>query len=101
MSFDWCRQPDVGLPAPDLVLFLDISPEKAMERGGYGVERYETEEMQRNVRDIFGKIRDEGSVRWRTIDAGLERNVVTDAMWAELEGFLGGIEEPIGKLWTS
>lgn len=53
LPFEWCRTPDIGLPAPDLSLFLDISPEKAKERGGYGEERYEKEEMQRRVRQIF------------------------------------------------
>ncbi|PAV19943.1 thymidylate kinase [Pyrrhoderma noxium] len=32
----WCKQPDVGLPAPDLTLFLDISPEVAALRGAMG-----------------------------------------------------------------
>ncbi|KAJ3503781.1 hypothetical protein NLJ89_g8282 [Agrocybe chaxingu] len=41
LPFEWCRSPDVGLPAPDLVLFFDITPEKAKERGGYGEERLE------------------------------------------------------------
>lgn len=34
MDFEWCRGPDVGLPAPDVVIFLDMSPEQAEERGG-------------------------------------------------------------------
>ncbi|WMV30573.1 hypothetical protein MTR67_023958 [Solanum verrucosum] len=33
--------PEIGLLALDLVVYLDISPEKAGERGGYGGERYE------------------------------------------------------------
>jgi dTMP kinase len=39
----WCRFPDMGLPAPDLILFLDISPEQAKLRGGYWEERYKRE----------------------------------------------------------
>ena len=49
----WCRASDISLPAPDLTLFLDISPEMARERGGYGRERYEKEEMQKKVREVF------------------------------------------------
>jgi dTMP kinase len=30
---DWCKSPDIGLPVPDIVLFLDLAPEKAAERG--------------------------------------------------------------------
>lgn len=35
MGLAWCRAPDVGLPAPDGVIFLDVDPAKAEGRGGY------------------------------------------------------------------
>lgn len=34
LSIDWCKSPDVGLPAPDTVIFLDLSQEEAIKRGG-------------------------------------------------------------------
>lgn len=34
LSLDWCQAPDRGLPAPDLVIFLDMAPENAEARGG-------------------------------------------------------------------
>ena len=34
LSLEWCRQPDEGLPAPDVVIFLDLSQEEAEQRGG-------------------------------------------------------------------
>ncbi len=46
LSLEWCKQPDRGLPRPDLVCFLDVSPEEARKRGGFGEERYENEEFQ-------------------------------------------------------
>ena len=55
LPFEWCRVPDIGLPAPDLVLFLDIAPEQARLRGGFGEERYEKEEMQARVRQAEGR----------------------------------------------
>ncbi|KAF1962470.1 P-loop containing nucleoside triphosphate hydrolase protein, partial [Byssothecium circinans] len=39
LPLSWCRHPDVGLPRPDLCLFLDISAEEAEKRGGYGGEK--------------------------------------------------------------
>ncbi len=42
-----------GLPEPDVVLFLDISPEHAAKRGNYGEEVYEKIEMQKHVRQAF------------------------------------------------
>ena len=32
MDLAWCRQPEVGLPRPDVCLFLDISAEEAAKR---------------------------------------------------------------------
>jgi dTMP kinase len=36
-----------------LCLFLDISPEDAAKRDGFGAEKYEKKEMQDRVRDLF------------------------------------------------
>ncbi|XP_072950270.1 thymidylate kinase isoform X2 [Typha angustifolia] len=49
LDMGWCMALEMGLIAPDLVIFLDIPPEKAAERGGYGTERYEQLEFQRKV----------------------------------------------------
>ena len=46
IDLDWCRQPDRGLPKPDLVCLLDVSGEEAKKRGGYGDEIYEREAFQ-------------------------------------------------------
>lgn len=53
LSLEWAWAPEVGLPQPDIVFFLDISADAAAERGGYGEERYEKEEMQSRVRTLF------------------------------------------------
>jgi dTMP kinase len=34
LTVEWCQSPDVGLPAPDAVIFLDLSQEEAEQRGG-------------------------------------------------------------------
>ena len=36
LDLSWCKAPEVGLPTPDLVLYLDKTPEIAAERGDYG-----------------------------------------------------------------
>jgi len=53
LSLKWARQPEIGLPLPDLCLFLDIAPEAAATRGGFGSEKYETSAMQKKVRELF------------------------------------------------
>ncbi|ETS86121.1 hypothetical protein PFICI_04146 [Pestalotiopsis fici W106-1] len=53
LPLSWAKAPEVGLPRPDLVLFLDLEEQVARERGGWGGEIYEKGEMQRRVRDLF------------------------------------------------
>ena len=33
-DLEWCKSCDVGLPAPDAVIFLDLTQEQAEQRGG-------------------------------------------------------------------
>jgi len=59
LSLNWCKQPDVGLPRPDLVVFMDVTEEVAKQRGGFGEERYEVAEFQRRVRQNYEQLKDE------------------------------------------
>ena len=34
LDLEWCQAPDRGLPAPDCVIFLDLTQEQAEQRGG-------------------------------------------------------------------
>ncbi|KAJ6491576.1 thymidylate kinase [Mycena vulgaris] len=91
---------DVSLPAPDVTLFLDITPEKARERGGYGDERYEKEEMQRKVRGIFREISSEFTeATWVAIDAGREREDVAVDVWNSVRPLTSGLASPLRRLW--
>lgn len=47
------RPTERGLPKPDLVIFLELDPEKAIDRSGYGEELYENVEFQRRVQRQF------------------------------------------------
>ena len=69
LDMSWCKAPDAGLPAPDITLFLSLSPEEAASRGGYGEERYENAPFQTAVLQQFSRLR-EGDKTWSTIDAG-------------------------------
>jgi len=108
LTYEWCRSPEIGLPAPDLTVFLDIDPEKARERGGYGEERYEKEEMQRRVRVVFDRIGKEmGSgageaeldERWVKVDAGHEKDIVEGVIWELVKPLMNGVEKPMMRLW--
>ncbi|KAL5513022.1 CDC8 [Sanghuangporus vaninii] len=114
LPFSWCKSPDIGLPAPDLALFLDVSPEKARERGGYGEERYEKEEMQKRVRELFRKfvVREEDAghrgdageddVTWVQIDAGRSLEDVKESIWHEVQRILEDApRRTLRRLWVS
>uniref|UniRef100_A0A0D6QRZ2 Thymidylate kinase n=1 Tax=Araucaria cunninghamii TaxID=56994 RepID=A0A0D6QRZ2_ARACU len=68
LDLSWCKAPEVGLTAPDLVLYLDIPPEKAAERGGYGGERYELLDFQKKVAELYKALQDS---TWKIVDASL------------------------------
>ena len=101
-SFDWCLQPEVGLPAPDVVLFLTLSLEEQEVRGNYGEERYETRERQAAVRDKFELLQGLGAP-WKTVDAGrsldevaadilaIATDVVASSAEKSLETFQAGL----------
>lgn len=104
LSYEWCRSPDVSLPAPDLTLFLDITPAAAKQRGGYGEERYEKEDMQRKVGEIFrriGREMNEEGGRWVAIDAGREKERVSTEVWNLVEPLVGGVERTLQRLWMN
>ena len=100
LTYEWCRAPEIGLPAPDLTLFLDVKPEIAVQRGGYGEERYEKQEVQTRVRQVFERIGKEmGGDRWVVIDAGQDRDKVANDIWDSVTPVLGSTDKPVTSLW--
>ena len=81
LSLDWARQPEVGLPRPDLCIFLDISPEGAAKRGGFGAERYETSKMQIRVRQLFHEMFHRSDGEMVMVDAGQTMENVANRVW--------------------
>ncbi|XP_072724439.1 thymidylate kinase isoform X2 [Ciconia boyciana] len=62
---EWCKQPDIGLPKPDLILFLQLSPEEAAERGNFGNERYENSSFQEKVLQSFYHLMKDKTLNWK------------------------------------
>lgn len=111
LSLDWCKEPDVGLPAPDVVFFLDLPVEEASKRYEWGNERYEKESFQNKVSESFSKLWNskwmvghQFVVNWFTstqiIDATQDIEVMHGKIVKEA---LKAIEDckgkKIGKLW--
>lgn len=102
LDYAWCRAPDVGLPSPDITLFLDVSADAAKKRGGYGEERYEKEEVQLRVRDVFVRIGEEvegAGGRWEVIDADESQEDVQGVIWDTVKDLVKGVDAPLEKLW--
>lgn len=57
MDPHWVRQADIGLPRPDVVVFFEVSPEVAKQRGGFGEERLESEQLQKKVHSAMELLR--------------------------------------------
>ncbi|OCL14359.1 thymidylate kinase [Glonium stellatum] len=71
LNLEWARHPEEGLPRPDICIFLDISPADAAKRGGFGGEKYENQQMQDRVRQLFSQLQSSSEKDdFATIDAG-------------------------------
>lgn len=74
IGYEYARAPDVGLPRPDAVVFLDLPVDVAGGRDGFGGERYERTELQERVRGCFEEVRSReggglGGGWWTVVDA--------------------------------
>ncbi|KAJ4981716.1 hypothetical protein NE237_032553 [Protea cynaroides] len=100
LNIEWCKAPEMGLLAPDLVVYLDIPPEKAAARGGYGGERYEQLEFQRKVAQYYQILHD---ATWKSVDACLPiediekrlRELAMDCVTTCHKG------KPLSQLWLT
>ncbi|GER52326.1 thymidylate kinase [Striga asiatica] len=100
LDMKWCKAPEAGLLAPDVVIYLDISPEKAAERGGYGGERYEKLDFQKIVAQSYTTLQDS---TWKIVDATLPiedveeqlRQIVVECVMTCQKG------KPFAHLWQN
>ncbi|RMX68683.1 hypothetical protein DD238_006589 [Peronospora effusa] len=69
MSLDWCWAPEIGLPKPDAVIFLDVPVLQASTRADFGQERYELIDFQEQVYRNFYDIMEHTTPKWHVVDA--------------------------------
>lgn len=97
---DWCKGPDVGLPKPDLVMFLQLNPSVAAQRGQFGEERYENSTFQNRVQQRFEELMKDMSVNWKVIDASQSiEDVHTNIQNHSLNSINKAQDSPLGELW--
>lgn len=98
MDFEWCKQSDEGLPRPDLVFLLTLSPQAIENRPGYGNERYEQPELQKRVAEMFLKLKDEGY--WEVVNADDTVDNVHNTLLDKILTTINNVNgKPLGKLW--
>ncbi|NWU97554.1 KTHY kinase, partial [Upupa epops] len=97
---DWCKQPDVGLPKPDLILFLKLSLEAAAERGDFGSERYENSAFQEKVLQSFYHLMKDETLNWKVMDASKSVEELHREIKSIVEETMQEVEnKPLGELW--
>lgn len=90
--------PERGLLKPDLVVYLTLTCEAMARRGGFGIERYETNDFQKNVRKMYERLIE--NPLWQVIDA----DRTEDELSKELENLVKRTinetgENQLGTLW--
>jgi dTMP kinase len=101
LDVEWCKACDVGLPTPDVVIYLDLALEVAAMRGQFGEERYENEAMQRAVASQFAAFKT--LEFWRTVDADATEEAVFDRVMNVIMPVVADIRTSSranGKLWS-
>jgi dTMP kinase len=75
------------------VIFLSLSSDEAARRGGFGEERYEKEEMQSKVRELFARLQAEEKDRgdWSVVDASGDVEQVGERIWQVVEPVLESV----------
>jgi dTMP kinase len=68
-----------------------LSSDAAALRGGYGEERYEKEEVQKRVREVFKKLQEDprDAEDWSIIDASGDIEQVSERIWSILGPVIG------------
>ncbi|KAI8640520.1 thymidylate kinase [Parasitella parasitica] len=95
LDLEWCRNPDVGLLTPDVVLFLDLDIDEAEKRGGFGQERYEKRDLQIEVRQKFMELKDDS---WKIIDASQSKENVQKDIWDTIQDCKAQLKDTIQPL---
>ena len=98
LDLEWCKSTDAGLPAPDALVYLQMPVEDTLKRDGFGGERYEKIEFQKEVKRNYEKL---SSPSWNYLDASKS---IEELQEEALKIALSTIEEckegkALGKLW--
>ena len=77
MDFNWCQKMTLGLPKPDVVIYLDGFAKPIVCRSIFGKERFEEIDFQNKVDTLYKQLRTD---KWLYIYASSPIGVVTSEL---------------------
>lgn len=92
MDFQWCYNCDIGLPKPDVTLFLYVSDNAARE--DFGNERYESVVFQEKVAEVFKRFYENKEWVFFNVD-GKSIEEVRNQVWSKVSNLIKGIDGDI------
>lgn len=97
LDFNWCLNPDKGLPKPDLAIFLKFKNSgNNSDRDGFGDERYEVVEFQEKVKIMFENFANNKEWKPLFVD-GLNIEQVETKIWEVVEILKHGVTDELQK----
>jgi len=88
LSLDWIRTINAAALQPDLAVFIDMPPERVLERLRRKKSVMETLETQQKVREIYLKFVEKGELAM--IDGDRLKEAVAEDLYRKVLGFLKG-----------
>lgn len=95
LDYNYCKSPDMGLPKPDKVFFLDLPPQLAQQREDYGEERYESLDIQTCVRSSFVQLLEDNQYIHKLDVTGQSIENVHASLKEELSELIEVQQEPL------
>ena len=86
LSLDWIKTINARALQPDFSIFIDVSPEKVIERLQRKKSVMETLETQQKVREVYLKYVEKGELV--RVDGDKPKDVVAEELYAKVLGLL-------------
>jgi dTMP kinase len=92
LSLDWIKTINARALQPDFSIFIDVPPERVLERLQRKKSVMETLEIQRKVQKVYLKFVEKGELI--RIDGDKPKDIVADALYSEVLGLIKACESP-------
>jgi dTMP kinase len=86
LNLGWIKRINSYAPKPDYAIFIDVPPERVLERLQRKKSVMETLEIQRKVREVYLKFVEKGELV--IIDGDKRKEAVADALFSEVQTLL-------------